>query len=68
MITSADIMTDTQVAKLIGISVCVFQRRMRLGFRKGEIDFNRAKPTIICGRRFWWRADVERVIKDRATV
>ena len=65
MITAADIMTDAQVAKLTGISTYIFQQRMRDGFKPGELDFNEAKPLLNCGRRFWFRADVERVIKER---
>lgn len=65
MITAADIMTDAQVAKLLGISTYILQQRMRDGFKVGELDLNEAKPLLNCGRRFWYRADIERVIKER---
>ena len=68
MLTSADIMTDRQVADIIGVSLSVLQRRLRTGFKPGEIDLTRARPCLICGRRFWYRADVEKTIQSRATV
>lgn len=65
MITAADILTDAQVAELSGISLDTFQRRMREGFKAGELDWNQARPMINGGRRFWLRHDVEKVIKAR---
>ena len=35
MITAADILNDSQVAKLLGISLDTLQRRMNKGFNKG---------------------------------
>lgn len=68
MITPADILRDDDVAKLAGVSLDTFQRRMRKGFRRGELDWRQARPMIIGGRRVWLRSDVENVIKERFTV
>jgi hypothetical protein len=65
MITSKDIMSDADVAKLVNISTDRFQRRMRDGFKSGELDFSQARPTVMGGRRVWLRADVERIITER---
>lgn len=67
MIRESDIMTDAEVAKLVHLSLCTFQRRMRTGFKPGEIDFTKAKPMVNGDRRFWLREDVEAVIKGRIT-
>lgn len=67
MITEKDIMTDAQVAKLAHLSLCTFQRRMRTGFRAGELDFAQARPMRNGDRRFWLRSDVEDVIRNRVT-
>lgn len=67
MITANDILTDAQVAKLAGIALCTFQRRMTTGFLPGELDWNAARPMTFGRRRFWLRADVEKVIKERIT-
>ena len=68
MITSKDIMTDEDVAKLVHLSVDRFQRRMRVGFKRGEFDFRRADPVTMGKRRVWLRADVERVLIERTVV
>lgn len=68
MITSKDIMSDEEVARLVRLSTDRFQRRMREGFRRGEYDFRRANPTVMGGRRVWLRVDVERVINNREVV
>ena len=68
MITSKDIMDDADVAELARISADRFQRRMREGFKRGELDFRQADPTVMGGRRVWLRADVERIIKERTVV
>lgn len=68
MITSKDILCDADVAKLVNLSVDRFQRRMREGFKRGELDFRQADPTVMGGRRVWLRADVERIIKERTVV
>lgn len=65
MITASDILRDCDVAKLAGISLDTFQRRMRTGFRPGELDWNLARPMVNGGRRFWLRQDVESIIKER---
>ncbi len=67
MIRESDIMTDAEVAKLAHLSLCAFQRKIRKGFKPGEIDFTKAKPMTIGDRRFWLREDVEAVIKGRVT-
>ena len=68
MITSKDILCDADVAKLVYLSLDRFQRRMREGFKRGELDFRQADPTVMGGRRVWLRADVERIIKERTVV
>lgn len=65
MITSNDIMRDADVAKLLRISLCCFQRKVLHGFDRGELDFRQAAPTMIGGRRVWLRADVERIINEK---
>lgn len=65
MITAADILNDSQVAKLLGISLDTLQRRVRKGFKPGELDMLRARPMVVGGVRRWFRADVEKVIKER---
>ena len=65
MIEARDILTDSDVAKLAHVSLCTFQRRMARGFKAGELDFAKARPMMNGGRRFWLRADVERVINER---
>ena len=65
MITAADILNDSQVAKLLGISLDTLQKRMNKGFKPGELDLAQARPMIVGGMRRWFRADVEKVIKER---
>lgn len=68
MLKESDVMTDEQVAQIAHIALDTFQRRCRNGFKPGEIDYLAADP-LRCGpRRFWLRADVERVITNRITV
>ena len=68
MITSADILTDAQVARLAGFKTDTFQRRIKNGFKPGELDLMQAKPWSNGRRRFWFRPDVEKIIKDRIVV
>jgi hypothetical protein len=68
MITENDILTDAQVAKLAGFKLDTFQRRMRKGFKPGELDWNKARPIRNGDRRWWFRPDVEKVIKERMVV
>ena len=68
MITSKDIMTDADVAKIVRLSLCCFQRRMRTGFKTGELDLRKARPVVMGKRRWWLRADVERVLIERTVV
>lgn len=65
MITAADILNDSQVAKLLDISLDTLQKRMRDGFKTGELDLTQARPMVVGGMRRWFRADVEKVIKER---
>ncbi len=65
MITSKDIMSDAEVAKLVHLSLDRFQRRMRTGFEPGEFDFRQADPVKMGKRRVWLRADVERIINEK---
>ena len=67
MITAKDIMRDQDVAKMLGISADVFQRRMKHGFKPGELDFT-AIALDVCGVRRFFREDVERVIRERIVV
>ena len=67
MIRECDILTDADVAKLAHLSLCTFQRRMKDGFKPGELDFTKARPMVNGGRRFWLRSDVERIITQRTT-
>lgn len=55
------IMTDAEVAAMLGISTRTLRRRVRQP-AKGEIDLTRAEPQTIGGRRFWVRAKVERLV------
>ncbi len=61
--TPADprILTDRDVARMLGISVRTLQQRMQEP-RAGELDLRRAEPQKIGGRRFWVRERVERTI------
>ena len=68
MITAADILNDSQVAKLLGISLDTLQRRMSKGFKPGELDMRLAVPMVVGGMRRWLREDVEKVIKKRLVV
>ena len=65
MITSNDIMSDAEVAKLVHLSLDRFQRRMRTGFEPGEFDFRQADPGKMGRRRVWLRVDVERIINEK---
>lgn len=68
MLTHADILSDKDVAKILHLSVGRFQERCRHGFRRGELDLMQAGPIVIGGMRRWFRADVERVIRERVVV
>ena len=68
MITADDIMRDADVAKLAGLKVETFQRKMKRGFKTGELDWNAADPVSNGRERLWFRRDVERVWKDRIRV
>jgi len=65
MITAADILRDADVARLAGLSLDTFQRKMRDGFAAGELDWRQARPMTNGGRRTWLRGDVEKVITER---
>lgn len=66
MMDERDIMTDGDVAALLGISKDCLQKRIKRGFRRGEIDLMAAEPVVIGGMRRWLRADVERVLREKA--
>lgn len=53
-------MFDRDVAEFFGVSVRTIQRRVRKP-ETGEIDLNKAEPQTIGNRRFWLRANVERL-------
>ena len=55
------IMTDAEVAGLLGVKLRTFQRRVKRP-RAGELDLNKAKPTTFGGRRLWLRANVEQIL------
>lgn len=54
------IMTDAEVAEFFGVTVRTLQRRVKTP-KAGELDLNKAEPTVFGGRRFWLRANVERL-------
>ncbi len=54
------IMTDAEVAAFFRIGIRLLQRRLRRP-KAGEVDFRRASPLKIGGRRFWLRAEVYRL-------
>lgn len=58
------IMTDAEVAELLGVSVRTFQRRVMKPVT-GEVDMNAAEPHTFGGRRYWVRDHVERVVGIR---
>ena len=58
------VMTDAEVAALLGIATKTLQSRMRKPV-EGKVDMRRAEPQKIGGRRFWVRAKVERVLGIR---
>ena len=58
------VMTDAEVAAILGIATKTLQSRMRNPV-EGEVDMRRAEPQKIVGRRFWVRAKVERVLGIR---
>ena len=58
------VMTDAEVAALLGIATKTLQSRMRKPV-EGEVDMRRAEPQKIGGRRFWVRAKVESVLGIR---
>ena len=68
MMTADDILRDEDVAKYAGLTVAVFQRKMREGFRVGELDWKAAEPVTNGRERLWLRKDVERVWRDRIRV
>lgn len=55
------IMTDAEVAALLGVTLRTLQRRVKAP-KSGELDLNDAKPTTFGGRRFWLRTNVERLL------
>ena len=61
MATEKPIMFDKDVAEFFGLSLRTLQRRVKNPAR-GEIDLNRAEPQTIGNRRFWLRANVERLV------
>ena len=60
METGKPIMFDRDVAAFFGVSVRTIQRRV-MKPEAGEIDLNKAEPQTIGNRRFWLRANVERL-------
>ena len=58
------VMTDAEVAAILGIATKTLQSRMRKPV-EGEVDMRRAEPQKIGGRCFWVRAKVERVLGIR---
>ena len=68
MITSKDIMTDEDVADIVNLSLDTFQERVRQGFKVGELDLRKARQVVMDKRRWWFRADVERVLIERTVV
>lgn len=58
MSSPSPIMTDEEVASLFRISVDTLQRKMRVGFDKGETDLRLAKPERLARRRWWLRSRV----------
>lgn len=67
MITAADIMSDADVAALVGVALSTFQKWMRDDAPAGAIFWAKARPMMVGGRRRWLRSDVEKVIKERIT-
>ena len=62
-------MRDADVAKLAGMKVETFQRKMKRGtFGPGELDWRAADPVTNGRERLWLRRDVERVWKERIKV
>ena len=68
MITSDDILLDADVAKLAGLKVETFQRKMKRGFSRGELNWPAADPVTNGRTRLWFRKDVERIWKERIRV
>jgi len=60
-VSDSRIMTDAEVARLLGVSARTLKRRMKRP-RAGELDLNKAKPTTFGGRRLWLRANVEELL------
>ena len=58
------VMTDAEVAVLLGIATKTLQSRMRKTV-EGDVDMLRAEPKKIGRRRFLVRAKVERVLGIR---
>lgn len=54
------VMTDAEVAAFFRIGTRLLQRRLACP-KDGEVDFRRASPMKIGGRRFWLRAAVYRL-------
>ena len=62
------VMTDCEVAEFFHISTKTLQRRVNRPLKaKGEIDLNDACPGKIGGKRFWLRAEVERLARSVAS-
>ena len=61
-------MRDADVAKLAGLKVETFQRKMKRGFGPGELDWKAALPVTNGRERMWLRKDVERVWRERICV
>ena len=58
-------MSDKDVAEFFGISLYSLQRKMREGFGKDETDLRKAKPEIICRRRWWYRPRLMALVEGR---
>lgn len=67
MITAADIMSDADVAKLIGVALSTFQKWLRTDTPNGSILWEKAHPVMVGGRRRWLRSDIEKILKERIT-
>ena len=56
------IMTDAEVAALLGVAVRTFRKYVTHGPLDGSIDIREAEPQKFGGRRFWLRSRVEAVL------